>query len=93
MELRLLRRPYYRVKRGQTLSEIARAFGVTPRLLAACNHLKGEPFAGQVLAIPHSGNLYRVQGGESRTLLCGSPARFFERNATHCLYPGQEVLL
>ena len=93
MELRLLRRPYYRVKRGQTLSEIARAFGVTPRLLAACNHLKGEPFAGQVLAIPPSGDLYRVQGGESRTLLCGSPARFFERNATHCLYPGQEVLL
>ena len=74
----------YRVKEGQKLMEIAAAFGVPPRLLAAVNGLEGEPDAG---------NLYTVRGGESKSLLCGSPARFFEKNRTHCLYPGQRVLL
>ena len=69
-----MRRAYYRVRHGQTLSSIARAFGVTARLLAAVNHLTEE-------------------GGESRTMLCGSAARFEERNGTRCLYPGQEVIL
>ncbi len=83
----------YRVKHGQKLCEIAAAFGVPPRLLAASNALMGEPEAGQVLFVPAAGNLYIVRGGESKSLLCGSPARFFEKNRTHCLYPGQQVLL
>ena len=83
----------YRVKEGQTLLEIAAAFGVPPRLLAAVNGLEGEPEAGRVLFVPAAGNLYTVRGGESKSLLCGSPARFFEKNRTHCLYPGQTVLL
>ena len=93
MELRLFRPVFYRVKRGQSLADCARAFGVTKRLLAAANRLTAEPHAGQVLFIPPSGNLYRVRGGESRTLLCGSPARFLEKNATGRLYPGEEVML
>lgn len=88
-----MRRAYYRVRHGQTLSSIARAFGVTARLLAAVNHLAEEPRAGQVLFIPPSGNLYRVQGGESRAMLCGSAERFEARNGTRCLYPGQEVII
>ena len=83
----------YRVKRGQNLSEIAATFGVPARLLAAVNRLAGEPEEGQVLSIPAAGNLYTVRGGESKSLLCGSPAQFFEKNQTNCLYPGQQVLL
>ena len=93
MELLLFRPAYYRVRHGQSLACIARAFGVTPRLLAAFNRLEGEPEQGQVLALPPPGNLYTVRGGETRALLCGSPARFTERNATNRLYPGQQVVL
>ena len=84
---------YYRVKRGQNLCEIAAAYGVPPRLIAAVNALTGEPEAGRVLILPAAGNLYTVRGGESKSLLCGSPAAFFEKNRTNCLYPGQKVLL
>ncbi len=85
---------YYRVKAGQTLVEIARAFKMPPRALAAHNALVGEVEAGQVLALPPcGGNLYTVRGGESRTLLCGSPQKFEEKNGTPHLYPGQSVWL
>lgn len=93
MELRLYRAAVYRVKRGQSLADIARTFGVTARLLAAVNHLKKEPEEGQVLLLPPSGDRYVVRGWESRTLLCGSPERFSERNGTRALYPGQEIIL
>ena len=84
----------YRVKRGQTLSQIGAAFGTPPRLLAAENGLGEEVCEGQVLLIPReTGNLYLVRGGESKTLLCGSPERFERRNGTRLLYIGQTVLL
>ena len=94
MKLSLKKPKFYRVKRGQTLEEIARAFGVPPSLLAKRNHLASAPEAGQVLLIPQErGNLYTVRGGESKTLLCGSPERFKERNGTARLYIGQTVWL
>lgn len=93
MELQLIRPKTHRVCRGQTLSSIARTFGVPPRLLAAQNGLTCEVTEGQILVIPSAGNLYRVQGGESCTLLCGSVENFRKRNGTVCLYPTQEVLL
>lgn len=93
MELRLHRPACWRVRHNQTLEGIARTFGVTARLLAAENGLSSEPSEGQVLIIPPSANLYVTQGGESRTLLCGSVDRFLRRNATARLYPGQEVML
>ena len=43
MELLLVRPERYRVRRGQTLEQIAEVFGTTPRLLAACNHLTAPP--------------------------------------------------
>ena len=88
-----MRPALYRVKRGQTLAQVARTFGVTPRLLAAGNALKSELSEGELLVIPPEGNVYLVRGGESMALLCGSPDRFEKKNATRCLYPGQEVLL
>lgn len=94
MELILDSCAYYRVKRGQTVREIARAFLLPARVLAAANGLVEEVRAGQVLRIPpRAGNLYTVRGGESKTLLCGSPENFFKKNATSCLYPMQEIFL
>lgn len=85
---------YYRVKRGQTLLEIARAFRLPPRLLAAENGLTEEPRAGQILQIPSAeGNLYTVTGRESKTLLCGSHENFRSKNKTDCFYPTQTVLI
>lgn len=86
--------PWYRVKRGQTISTIAKTFRLPPRLLAACNGLEGEAEEGQVLSVPAvEGNLYVVRGGESKALLCGSEEAFEQKNKTACLYIGQTVLL
>lgn len=94
MKLSLVQPTYYRVKRGQTISSIAKMYGLPPRLLAAHNRLEREAEAGQVLEIPkREGNLYVVRGGESKTLLCGSPERFEEKNGTACFYIGQTVVL
>ena len=94
MKLSLKKPQLYRVKRGQTLEEIAEAFGVPPSLLIAKNSLSSAPESGQVLLIPQErGNLYTVRGGESKTLLSGSPQRFEEKNGTARLYIGQTVYL
>ena len=84
---------FYRVKRGQTLLMIASAFQVSPALLATENAIAGEVEGGEILKLPARGNIYTVQGGESKTLLCGSPQRFFELNGTAAFYPGQKIIL
>lgn len=90
----LLKRKFYRVKRGQTLADVASAFGLPARVLAARNSLQAEICEGQILEIPRERrDLYVVRGGESKTLLCGSPERFEELNGTRCIYPGQTVFL
>lgn len=84
----------YRVKRGQTLSDIARTFSIPPKILAAENGLTEEVREGQVLALPKCGrNLYVVRGGESKSLLCGSKENYESRNATKCFYPTQIIVL
>ena len=94
MELILKHAPYYRVKRGQTLALIAETFRIPVSVLVKENALEKEVEEGQVLSIPASRfHLYRVRGGESKTLLCGSAAQFRELNATDCFYPGQIVFL
>lgn len=94
MKLELKASEYYRVKRGQSLWDIAAAFRLPPRIIAACNHLKEEPREGSVLYIPpQNGNLYIVKGGESKSLLCGSVACFEEKNKTKAFYPAQVVVL
>lgn len=84
---------FYRVKKGQTLCSVARAFGVPPRVLAVLNRLEGEIEAGRVLEIPQKENVYTVRGGESKRMLCGSAEKFREKNGTDCLYPMQEIFL
>ncbi len=94
MELKLSVPLYYTAKKGQTLFDIADTFRIPVCLLARENALTEEPRAGQVLRLPQScGNAYRVKGGESRTLLCGSEESFFARNGTRALYPSQRVYL
>lgn len=94
MKLELLKVELYRVKRGQTLTCVARTFGVPPRVLAAENGLQEELREGQYIKIPpNSHHLYEVRGGESRKLLCGSDERFLKLNKTECLYPFQLIFL
>ena len=50
--LKLERLAFYKVKKGQTLGEIADAFCVSERLLAKVNCLTEAPLEGCVLRIP-----------------------------------------
>ena len=94
MKLSLRIPEYYRVKKGQTLLEIARTFYLPPRVLAYSNNLTQEPKEGAVLYIPQRcGNLYTVRGGESKKLLCGSNDNFEKLNCTRLLYPAQIILI
>ena len=94
MKLSLVVPKYYRVKQGQTIASVSAAFSLPPALLVRENALKEELYAGQVISIPvREGDLYVVRGGESKTLLCGSPERFEEKNGSCRLYVGARVLL
>lgn len=85
---------YYKVKEGQTLTEIAEYFSVSPRVLAQKNGLKNQPRAGQILVIPpERANAYTVRKGDTKVLLCGSEERFFRLNGTECFYVGMKVWL
>ncbi len=85
---------FYKVKQGQTIKEIAAAFCVSEWKLVKENNLVHEVFAGQILAIPkQKGNVYFVQEGDTKTLLCGSESQFDEKNGTSVLYPGMRVIL
>lgn len=85
---------YYRLKKGQSLADVAEFYRVPPRVLAALNGLKEEPKEGTVLQIPaERRNLYTVCGGETKENLCGSKENFEARNKTKRLYIGQTVWL
>ena len=84
----------YRVKRGQTLAEIADNFCVSPFLLAKINALYGEVEEGQILQIPNErGNRYVVRVGDTKTLLCGSESVYEKKNGTSVFYIGMRVIL
>ena len=94
MKLEFSAPEYYRLKKGQSLSDVANALRIPPRLLASFNGLEEEPREGRVLRIPkQNGNLYIVKGGESKTLLCGSPECYRQKNGTEAFYPAQVILL
>ena len=92
--LKMERRKLYQVKSGQTVYDIAEAFGVSAFKLAQENALTNAVYAGQILRIPTTqGNAYTVQAGEDKRLLCGSDERYFKQNGTHILYPGMKIRL
>ncbi|MBQ8322479.1 MAG: LysM peptidoglycan-binding domain-containing protein [Clostridia bacterium] len=92
--LKLEVRNYYKVKRGQSLREIASAFCVAERLLILENGLTEEVREGQLLRIPaERGNAYVAQCGQDKALLCGSGENFRRKNGTDTLYPGMRVIL
>ena len=92
--LKVERKRFYRVKTGQSLKEIANAFCVSEFLLAKCNGLKAQPFAGQILLIPSErGNAYLVKQGDDKTLLCGNEDNYKKKNGTDILYLGMRVIL
>ena len=85
---------FYKVKRGQTLKEIAGAFRLPESVLIGYNALKEEVKEGQILQIPAlTGNLYTVRAGDTKTLLSGSEENFEKKNMTALLYPGMKVFL
>lgn len=92
--LRIFVGKYYRVKRGQTVQDVAAAFGVAVAVLIRENGLQSEIREGALLRIPDNrGNRYVAQAGDSKRLLCGSDERYFQKNGTHILYPGMTVIL
>lgn len=94
MKLLLKNSGTYRLKRGQTLSDVAKAFSLPVSLIVSLNGLTEEAEEGQVILIPQAeGNLYTVRGGESKKLLCGGKENYLKKNGTDCLYPTQTVLL
>ncbi len=85
---------YYKVKEGQTLSQIAAYFSLSPYLLAKENDLKEPPRAGEILQIPVAcGNAYTVREGDSKELLCGSAENYERLNGTAHFYVGMRVIL
>ncbi len=87
-------RKFYQVKAGQSVYDIADAFGVSAFKLAQENALTSPIYAGQILRIPtEQGNAYTVKTQQDKRLLCGSEERYFLKNGTHILYPGMKIRL
>ncbi len=90
--LKIKRAKFYKVKKGQSLEEIAAAFSVSAWLLVKENGLTTQPFAGQILRIPDEvGNEYTVQAGDTKTLLCGSNEKYAQKNGTDIFYIGMKI--
>ena len=85
---------YHKVKKGQTLADVAKAFCVAERLLVKDNRLHSELCEGQILRISSQrGNAFIAHEQATKTLCCGSEKRYEEKNGTDILYPGMRVIL
>ena len=92
--LKTEKRNYYQVKKGQTLREVADYFSVSEYLLVQENGLRGALWQGQILRIPkEKGNIYFVQEGDTKALLCGSEEGYKKKNGTDIFYIGMRVIL
>ena len=92
--LKVRKTDYYKVKKGQTLFQIAEYFSVSEWLLVKENELTAPPSAGQILVIPkETGNVYIVREGDTKELLCGSEENYFRKNGTDVFYIGMRVII
>lgn len=83
---------FHKVACGQTLQSIACFYAVAERLLIQENGLTCPPTEGEILKIPsQKGNLYTVQEGDSKSLLCGSAENYRQKNGTDIFYLGMQV--
>lgn len=92
--LKIERKQFYKVKKGQTLSKVATTFCLSERVLAKANGLREELYEGQILYIPDlAGNAYTATPNDTPALLCGSLDNFIKKNGDCVLYPGMRVIL
>ena len=91
MMLKMELRQPYKVKKGQSLQSVACECRTTVFAIVAQNGLREELYEGQLLRIPAPANVYVVQAGDTKELLCGSAERYFEKNGTHVFYLGMRV--
>ena len=92
--LTLQRAQFYKVKQGQTLQQIAQAFGLPVTLIIQANALTAPVYGGQILFLPNvTGNLYTVQAGDYKDLLSGNAEHYCRRNGTDILYPTLRIFL
>ena len=83
----------HKVSNGETLEKIALVYRLPVRDIVKENRLSGEVWVGQVLVLPdRQGDLYTVQAGDSKSLLCGSKENYEKKNGKS-LYPGLKVWL
>ncbi len=91
--LKVARKKWHKVARGQTLKSIAKTYCLSEYAIASVNRLTEEVTVGQILYLPDlSGNQYTAKEGEDKILLCGSVENYEKRNGRH-LYPGKRVTL
>jgi membrane-bound lytic murein transglycosylase D len=100
-----IRAVQYRVRRGDTLSTIARRFGTTTSVLTSLNNLKRRHVlrVGQVLRLPHAvqeSKHYRVQPGDTLSTIAqrfgttvSALAELNELGRPYTLRPGQVLQL
>lgn len=90
--LKLRAKKLHRVLEGQTLEQIAATYKIPARLLVKENGLTGEVYEGQILFLPErKGDLYTVQAGDDKRLLCGTEKNYENKNGTKILYPEMKV--
>lgn len=84
----------YKVKKGQTLLKISRAFFIPASLIVSENRLTGEVEEGMILKIPRiDKNVYTVQCGEKKETFYKTTDEYERQNKTSLCYPGQDILL
>ena len=92
--LKLRNVEYYKVKKGQTIYDIAEAFCVAERNIVRLNELKEPLFEGQMIKLPKErGNRYTIRAGDSKELLCGSEENYARKNGTDVFYIGMRIIL
>ncbi len=92
--LRIIENHYYRLKTGDTLSLVAKAYKIPECALIGLNGLTEEPWAGYLLKLPSKEySLYTVQAGDSKKNLCGSEERYRALNFTDEFFIGMKILI